>query len=168
MIHLDGSVSLPVVTPSIVTMVIHHSDLSFPSPPSNLLRPSGVRLTPSTLTIRVFRGEDLPQMDPGYFEGVKKLFRVGAVQKELVDPYCTVSFAGHKGKTKVIWNEQDPEWNTQINLGIRVGGWRCGYGCGHGFKVAVEEYVCNSLGRWLEVWLGVWPWFQSCSRGVHM
>ena len=59
-------------------------------------------------------------MDPGYFEGVKKFLHVGTVQKELVDPYCIVSFAGHKGRTKVIWNEQDPEWNAQINLGIRV------------------------------------------------
>ena len=88
----------------------------------NLLRPSGVRLVPATLTIRMFRGEDLPQMDPGYFEGVKKFLHVGTVQKELVDPYCTVNFAGHKGRTQVIWNEQDPEWNKQINLGVRVSG----------------------------------------------
>lgn len=58
-------------------------------------------------------------MDPGYFEGVKKLLHVGTVQKELVDPFATVNFAGHKGKTPVIWNEQDPEWNHQINLPIR-------------------------------------------------
>ena len=59
-------------------------------------------------------------VDPGYFEGVKKVLHFGTVQKELVDPYCTVSFAGKKGKTPVIWNEQDPEWNHQISLGIRV------------------------------------------------
>ena len=75
---------------------------------------------PGTLTIRIHRGEDLPQMDAGYFEDVKKFLHVGTVQKELVDPYCTVTFAGHKGKTGVVWNEQDPEWNTQINLGVRV------------------------------------------------
>lgn len=85
-----------------------------------MLRPSGVRLVPGTLTIRMIRGEDLPQMDPGYFEGIKKVLRVGTVQKELVDPYCRVSFAGHKGSTQVIWNEQDPEWNKQINLAVRV------------------------------------------------
>ena len=68
----------------------------------------------------MIRGEDLPQMDPGYFEGFKKVLRVGTVQKELVDPYCVVTFAGHKGRTNVIWNEQDPEWNKQINLGVRV------------------------------------------------
>ena len=69
----------------------------------------------------MLRGEDLPQMDAGYFEGMKKFLHVGTVQKELVDPYCIVSFAGHNGRTKVIWNETDPEWNTQINLGVRVG-----------------------------------------------
>ena len=65
-------------------------------------------------------------VDPGYFEGVKKFLHVGTVQKELVDPYCVVTFAGHKGKTPVIWNEQDPEWNHQINLGVRVSGCMCG------------------------------------------
>jgi len=63
----------------------------------------------------------MPQMDTAFFEGVKKFLHVGTVQKELVDPYCVISFAGHKGRTDVVWNEQDPEWNTQINLGIRVG-----------------------------------------------
>ena len=76
-------------------------------------------------------------MDAGYFEGVKKFLRVGTVQKELVDPFCIVTFAGHKGKTEVIWNEQDPEWNQQINLGVRVcggGGLRIRYYTGGDFK----------------------------------
>ena len=84
-------------------------------------------------------------MDPGYFEGVKKVLHFGTVQKELVDPYCTVSFAGKKGKTHVIWNEQDPEWNHQVNLGIRVSccdslwpvagwWWRPGVVCNGAFK----------------------------------
>ncbi len=61
-------------------------------------------------------------MDAGYFEGVKKFLKVGTVQKELVDPYCLINFAGHKGRTQVIWNEQDPEWNQQINLAMKVSG----------------------------------------------
>lgn len=78
----------------------------------NLLRPSGVRLTPATLTVRIFRAEDLPQMDPEAFHRKK--------QSALVDPYCTVSFSGNKGKTQVIWNKNDPQWNQQINLGVKV------------------------------------------------
>ena len=59
-------------------------------------------------------------MDPGYFENVKKFLGVGTVQKELVDPYCTVKFAGHTGETEILMNRQHPNWNEQINLGIRV------------------------------------------------
>ena len=99
-------------------MLIHC--LNFSLYYSNLLRPAGVRLQAGSLSIRVYRAEDMPQMDPGYFEGVKKFLHVGTVQKELVDPFCIVNFAGHKGRTRVIWNEQDPEWNQQINLPIRV------------------------------------------------
>ena len=70
--------------------------------------------------VRIFHGEDIPQMDPSYFETVKKFLHIGAVQKELVDPYCVVSFAGHMESTQVVWNEQNPKWNKQINLGVRV------------------------------------------------
>ena len=59
-------------------------------------------------------------MDPSYFEAVKKFLHIGTVQKELVDPYCTVSFAGHMESTQVVWNEQNPKWNKQIYLGVRV------------------------------------------------
>ena len=61
-----------------------------------------------------------PVVDPAYFETVKKLLHFGTVHKELVDPYCTVSFAGKKGETPVMWFDQEPKWNCQVNLGIRV------------------------------------------------
>ncbi len=100
-------------------LLLSLSSLS-PSSHRNLLRPSGVRLQAGALHVRIYRAEDLPQMDAGYFEGVKKFLKVGTVQKELVDPYCLINFAGHKGRTQVIWNEQDPEWNQQINLAMKV------------------------------------------------
>lgn len=86
----------------------------------NVLRQSGTRLQPASLTIRIYRGSDLPQMDPVYFEAVKKLFNSKAKPKNLVDPYCLVSYAGHRGKTPIIWNNQEPRWNHQINLSVRV------------------------------------------------
>lgn len=86
---------------------------------SNLLRPSGVRLVHGTLTIRIYRAEDMPQMDPLLFDSVKKYF-VDLVEKDMVDPYCIVSFAGHKGKTHYIEHEENPEWNKEIHLGVRV------------------------------------------------
>ena len=38
----------------------------------------------------------LHAVDPDYLEKVKKLIHVGREQKQLVDPYCTVSYGGHK------------------------------------------------------------------------
>ena len=86
----------------------------------NVLRQSGTSLQPASLIIRIYRGSDLPQMDPVYFEKVKKLFNSRARPKNLVDPYCLVSYAGHRGKTPVIWNNQEPQWNHQVNLSVRV------------------------------------------------
>ena len=59
-------------------------------------------------------------MDPGYFERIKKTIFGRATPKELVDPYCTVKFAGHGERTQVLMNKQYPKWNEQVNLGIRV------------------------------------------------
>ena len=59
-------------------------------------------------------------VDPVYFEKVKKWLHIGTEHKDRVDPFCKVSFAGKEGKTPVIWNQQDPVWNHQVNLAIRV------------------------------------------------
>ena len=103
---------------------------------SNVLRQSGTRLQPATLVVRIYRASDLPQMDPVYFEKVKKLFNSKAKPKNLVDPYCLVSYAGHRGKTPVMWNNQDPLWNHQINISVRV---------------CVVIYVCTSCSSLLHV-----------------
>ncbi len=79
-----------------------------------------MQLVPGTLTVKVYRAEDLPQMDAAYFEKVKKFLHVGSGDKDKVDPYCSVSFAGHRGHTKAISHEENPEWNKQINIGARV------------------------------------------------
>ena len=72
------------------------------------------------MAIRVYRAEDLPQMDPELMQNVKKFFHVGTVYKELVDAYCVINFAGIKGKTRTIEHEQDPEWNQQLNLNVKA------------------------------------------------
>ena len=70
--------------------------------------------------MRLYLAEDLPQMDPEYFEKFKKILNISSVTKDLVDPYCLVSFAGHSGKTVTVQNSYNPEWNQQINMPIRV------------------------------------------------
>jgi dysferlin len=86
---------------------------------SNLLRPSGVRLQEATLSVKLYSAEDLPQMDPEYFEKFKSFFHLGTGKKELVDPFATLSYAGHKVDSEVKWNTQNPEWNEQLNIGYR-------------------------------------------------
>lgn len=83
---------------------------------SNLLQPSGVMLRPAVFSLKVYRAEDIPQMDSGFFEGVKRVLHVGEEQKELVDPYLVFNFAGRKSKTRVHYNSDHPEFNTELNV----------------------------------------------------
>ena len=87
----------------------------------NLLRPAGINLQPATFKIRIFKAEDVPQMDPAYLETVKKTFsRSWSTEvKNLVDPYVTVSYAGHTVSTGVRWTTCNPEWNEFLQLGAR-------------------------------------------------
>ena len=86
----------------------------------NLLRPAGINLQPATFKIRVYKAEDVPQMDPAYLETVKKMFSKNATEsKNLVDPYVAVSYAGHKVNTGVRWTTCNPEWNESLQLGTR-------------------------------------------------
>ena len=39
-----------------------------------------------------------------------------------MDPYCTIRFAGHKQKTKIIENRSYPDWNTELKLNVLVCG----------------------------------------------
>ena len=71
-------------------------------------------LVSGILTIKLYRGEDFPQMDPGYIDKFKK------VPKDLADPYCKVSFAGHEVQTPVVKHNYDPEWNSMMKLSVLV------------------------------------------------
>jgi hypothetical protein len=87
---------------------------------SNLLRPSGARLQPSTLRVRIYRGEDLPQMDPESSKYFTKMLSLGRqVKDDLVDAYTVVSFAGHKEVTKTVNYTSSPEWKSEVNLEVR-------------------------------------------------
>ncbi|XP_039628208.1 myoferlin-like isoform X2 [Polypterus senegalus] len=86
---------------------------------SNLLLPAGVTLRWVTFTLKVYRAEDIPQMDDAFVQSVKELFGADSDKKNLVDPFVEVCFAGKKICTKIIEQNANPEWNQAVNLQIK-------------------------------------------------
>lgn len=81
----------------------------------NLIQPPGMMLRPAVFDLRVFRAEDIPQMDSAAAEQIKKSL-LGGEMKELVDPYLLFSFAGTEVKTEVHKNCDHPEFNQQLHV----------------------------------------------------
>lgn len=81
----------------------------------DIVCPAGASLALGKLIIRIYKGEDFPQLDSR-----KTSIRKGSATEDLVDPYCVVSYGGHKAKTPVIRNNYDPEWNYEISLPFQV------------------------------------------------
>uniref|UniRef100_M3ZLA4 Myoferlin n=1 Tax=Xiphophorus maculatus TaxID=8083 RepID=M3ZLA4_XIPMA len=86
---------------------------------SNLLVPAGVTMRWATLSLKVFRAEDMPQMDDAFVQTVKQVFGGDGDKKNLVDPYLEVTFAGKKFCTKIIEKNANPEWNQVISLQVK-------------------------------------------------
>uniref|UniRef100_A0A8C5MHN0 Myoferlin n=1 Tax=Leptobrachium leishanense TaxID=445787 RepID=A0A8C5MHN0_9ANUR len=86
---------------------------------SNLLLPAGVTLRWITFLLKIYRAEDIPQMDDAFAQSVKELFGSDSDKKNLVDPFVEVAFAGKKVCTKRIDKNANPEWNQAVNLQIK-------------------------------------------------
>ncbi|KAG7460806.1 hypothetical protein MATL_G00202750 [Megalops atlanticus] len=80
----------------------------------NLLLPEGVppERQWARFYVKIYRAEGLPKMNTSIMANVKKAF-IGE-NKDLVDPYVQVIFAGQKGKTSVQKSSYEPIWNEQI------------------------------------------------------
>ncbi|KAM7118824.1 otoferlin isoform 1-T1 [Ciconia maguari] len=80
----------------------------------NLLLPDGVppERQWARFYIKIYRAEGLPRMNTSIMANVKKAL-IGE-NKDLVDPYVQVIFAGQKGKTSIQKSSYEPLWNEQI------------------------------------------------------
>ncbi|CAM4644135.1 unnamed protein product [Lepidochelys kempii] len=80
----------------------------------NLLLPDGIppERQWARFYIKIYRAEGLPRMNTSLMANVKKAL-IGE-NKDLVDPYVQVLFAGQKGKTSVQKSSYEPLWNEQI------------------------------------------------------
>uniref|UniRef100_A0A671PGU1 Myoferlin-like n=1 Tax=Sinocyclocheilus anshuiensis TaxID=1608454 RepID=A0A671PGU1_9TELE len=86
---------------------------------SNLLLPAGVSLRWATLSLKIYRAEDMPQMDDAFAQTVKSIFGGTDDKKNLVDPFLEVSFAGKKVCTKIVEKNANPEWNQLVHLQVK-------------------------------------------------
>ncbi|KAM9063149.1 dysferlin-like [Sarcophilus harrisii] len=82
----------------------------------NLLRPTSVALRGAHFCLKVFRAEDLPQMDDAVMDSVKQIFGFESNKKNLVDPFVEVSFAGRMLCSKILEKTAYPQWNQNITL----------------------------------------------------
>ncbi|XP_032398464.1 otoferlin isoform X12 [Etheostoma spectabile] len=80
----------------------------------NLLLPEGIPVERqwARFYVKIYRAEGLPKMNTSIMANVKKAF-IGE-NRDLVDPYVQVQFAGQKGKTSVQKSSYEPIWNEQI------------------------------------------------------
>ncbi|XP_078135621.1 myoferlin-like isoform X2 [Sander vitreus] len=86
---------------------------------SNLLLPAGMTLRWATLSLKVFRAEDIPQMDDAFIQSMKEIFGGEENKKNLVDPFLEACFAGKKLCTQIIEKNANPEWNQVLNLQVK-------------------------------------------------
>ncbi|XP_041117050.1 myoferlin-like [Polyodon spathula] len=86
---------------------------------SNLLLPAGVSLRWVTFMLKLYRAEDIPQMDDAFVQSVKEMFGAENNRKNLVDPFVEVCFAGKKICSKIIEKNANPDWNQVVNLQIK-------------------------------------------------
>ena len=58
-------------------------------------------------------------VDTAFLQGVKKFFG-GTEQKELVDPYFVLNFAGKEVQTRIEYGRDHPEYNQTLRVGLQV------------------------------------------------
>ncbi|NWW75849.1 DYSF protein, partial [Climacteris rufus] len=87
---------------------------------ANLLRPTGVALRGAHFCLKIFKAEDLPQMDDAVMDNVRQIFGFESNKKNLVDPFVEVSFAGKTLFSRILEKNANPQWNQCLTLPAMV------------------------------------------------
>ncbi|NXP66940.1 DYSF protein, partial [Chloropsis cyanopogon] len=87
---------------------------------ANLLRPIGVTLRGAQFCLKIFKAEDLPQMDDAVMDNVRQIFGFESNKKNLVDPFVEVSFAGKTLYSRILEKNANPQWNQCLTLPAMV------------------------------------------------
>ncbi|MEQ2178797.1 hypothetical protein GOODEAATRI_017861, partial [Goodea atripinnis] len=85
----------------------------------NLLRPAGLSLRGAIFMLRIFRAEDLPQMDDAFMDGMRQILGFDSNRKNLVDPMVEIHFAGKTVCTKILEKNANPQWNQNLAMPVR-------------------------------------------------
>ncbi|XP_039234377.1 dysferlin-like, partial [Pipra filicauda] len=83
---------------------------------ANLLRPTGVTLRGAQFCLKIFKAEDLPQMDDAVVDNVRQIFGFESNKKNLVDPFVEVTFAGRTLYSRILEKNANPQWNQCLTL----------------------------------------------------
>uniref|UniRef100_A0A4W5QPW6 Myoferlin n=1 Tax=Hucho hucho TaxID=62062 RepID=A0A4W5QPW6_9TELE len=138
---------------------------------SNLLMPAGVTLRWVTLSLKVFRAEDIPQMDDAFAQSVKDMFGGDGNKKNLVDPFVEARFAGKKLCTQVIEKNANPEWNQMLNLQVKFPSMceqiKLTLCAAHHLDTLVKENAISSTGKTGESEVGFLPAFGPCYVNLY-
>ncbi|XP_070612910.1 dysferlin isoform X2 [Erythrolamprus reginae] len=84
----------------------------------NVFKPPGVALRGAHFSLKVYRAEDLPQMDDAVMDSVKQIFGFESNKKNLVDPFVEVTFAGKTLCSKIVEKNANPQWNQILTLPV--------------------------------------------------
>ncbi|NXX30022.1 DYSF protein, partial [Nicator chloris] len=87
---------------------------------ANLLRPTGVTLRGAQFCLKIFKAEDLPQMDDAVMDNVRQIFGFESNKKNLVDPFVEVTFAGKTLYSRILEKNANPQWNQCLTLPAMV------------------------------------------------
>uniref|UniRef100_A0A8D3D9M2 C2 domain-containing protein n=1 Tax=Scophthalmus maximus TaxID=52904 RepID=A0A8D3D9M2_SCOMX len=128
---------------------------------SNLLVPAGVNLRWATLSLKVFRAEDVPQMDDAFVQTLKEMFGGDENKKNLVDPFLEARFAGKKLCTQIIEKNANPEWNQALHLQVKFPS-MC-----ESVKLTVFDWFLLSTAKSGEAEVGFLPVFGPCFVNLY-